>query len=274
MPLVVNAAEQDGMHRWTAASCTCDLADENDELLVSTCNLLREAYGENELVAALENLDSDVGELFDLQALLLGFRAGLPNPAAESTKPKSLRNSRSEAAEMVARGGLKDVYEVECPTHPQEGKPNANIPFPGFDGWGLLLEDAGYYLVLIQVKASDEPACPPAVAEELAQECTEIPKDLGKLSRAIAIMAERLKETEYFGKLVLMLQGLSHGEIPPMRIAPVIVRGIVNGCLGDLAPVRARSAELSPAAALGLVITIGVDLSEFGQKVMNMARAA
>lgn len=274
MPLVVDAAEQDGEHRWTAASCPCNLTDDTDQLLVGTSTLVREAYGENELLAAMENIDPDVAQLFDLEAIREGFRVGLPNPGLESDRPKSLRNSRSESAEMVARGALKEIYDVECPTHPQQGKPNANIPFPGFDGWGLMLEAQGHSLVLIQVKASDQRTSPPDVAEELADECAAIPKELGKLSRAIAIMATTLKGTEYFGTLVSMLQRVGRAQLPSMRIAPVIIRGTFPGSLDDLAPVRARSAELSPAAAIGLVVTIGVDLLGFGERVMNMARAS
>jgi hypothetical protein len=282
VPFVIQENEIDGEHRWAVATCGCDLTDDGDALLQATVTLVREAYGENELLAAadpdfLANVDPLVAGTFDLDAIRSGFRLGLPDPEKENLTKKQpwLRNYRSETTEMVARGVLKTAHHVDFPSHPQRGKANANQPFLGFDGWGLLsLEGTAAKLVLVQVKGTDDTACPPSEARKLAQECKDVPRDLGKLARAISVLAVNLKGTKEGVTLLQMLEQLGKGILPPMAVAPVIIRGITPANGDDLQPIRQVVGEFLPACARGVTVSINVALTEFGERVMTLARAA
>ena len=273
--------EPDGDHHWCALECECHLTDD-DPLLVDMAKLVREAYGEQELLGELESIeklepDPLVADRFDLSAVLAGFRFGLPDPEEEKStkKARHLHNYRSEAAEMVSRGALAELHGVKFPAHPQKGKVNANQPQLGFDGWGISgSAPDDFILVLIQTKATDSKRCPPEEASKLASECCAVPRDKKKLCRALTVLALQLKNTEMFLPLVALLARLGRNEAIPMIVAPVIVRGVVKGCLEDLTPVRKEKANFSPAVARGLVITLGVELTAFGERVMTLARAA
>src|SRR5690606_5588028 len=116
-----------------------------------------------------------------------GFRSSLPNPQDEATKPKNLRTYRSETAEFFAREVLRMVSDVTTPPTLHACKGNALQPLLGYDGWGISGMAAGDpRLVLIQVKGSDEAKSPPAVVNELLEECSRIPLEHNKLCRALS----------------------------------------------------------------------------------------
>jgi hypothetical protein len=282
VPFIILESEIDGAHCWAVATCACDLGDDQDPLIQTTVQLVREAYGEDELLAAadtdfLAKIDPTVAETFDLDAIKAGFRLGLPDPDQENKTGKKpwLRNYRSESTEMVARGVLKKAHGVDFPSHPQRGKVNSNQPFLGFDGWGLLITPGSDpRLVLVQVKATDDTSCPPAEAKKLAAECKEVPRDTGKLSRAIAVLAVNLKGTREGVVLLKMLEDLGKGNLPSMAVAPVVIRGVTTGVMADIEPVREIVDEFTPACARGVVVSINAPLTDFGERVMTLARAA
>jgi hypothetical protein len=278
-PFKVAQIEVDGDHHWGVATGECDLTSDDDPLLLAISSLVREAYGEDELLAAVQEallieVDPAVAEAFDLAGIRASFRLGLPDPEAERTKPGALRSYRSEAAEFVARRALADAFSILIPTHPQRGKVNSNQPFLGFDGWGLMDTSGFFVLVLIQVKGTDQRACPPAEAHKLAAECAAIPRDIGKLARALSVMAVNLRNTPFLLPLAKMLAGLRQMNLPPMVVAPVVVRGLTLGDIGDLSPIREAVDSYNPAGTRALAVTIGVNLTEFGKRIMDMARAA
>src|SRR6266576_805191 len=157
MVFTVLERHQDEDHRWAVLGCTCDPGDNADPLLVVTVAGVREAYGEAELRAIAEP-DPLVANTYDLTAILAAFRRSLPDPTAEGAKPLSLRNYRSETAEVVARHALTAAFGVDFPASPQLGKTNPNQPILGFDGWGLLsLADGGWAFVLVLVKGTEDP---------------------------------------------------------------------------------------------------------------------
>lgn len=285
MNFPVIAKENDDEHTWTLVQCSCDLTDDADALLQGTIKLVRDAYGESLLLAELSGqpnlaaLEADplVGDTFDLDAVLSAFRSGLPDPAEEKAggKPMHLRNYRSEATEILTRGALSEVHGIQFPAHPQLGKVNANQPQLGFDGWGIVGNSQdGYSLVLIQVKATDAKKCPSPEATKLALECRNVPREKDKLCRALSVLSLQLKGTDFFLPLVAMLQKLGRNEEIGMMVAPVIVRGVNTACLGCIDPVRLDRSNFTPATAHGVVIGLSVDLTEFGDRVMSLARVA
>jgi hypothetical protein len=242
--------------------------------------MVREAYGESIVVAVatneLANVDPGVADAFDLDAIKAGFRLGLPDPEEEKKggKPPALRNYRSESTEMVARGALAKIHGIAFPAHPQLGKANPNQPFLGFDGWGLLATDDGLVLTLVQVKGTDHESSPSPEAHRLAEECKAVPRDVGKLARAISLLVVNVVGQPEKQALVRMLAQLGRGELPKMVVAPVVVRGLTLAEMADLQPVRQASPEYAPAVGRGLAVSIGVHLTEFGERVMKLARAA
>lgn len=71
-----------------------------------------------------------------------------------------------------------------------------------------------------------------------------------------------------------MLETLGAGGVPPLGVAPVVVRGTVEAQLKDLEPVRSAAPALAPLKLFGISISVGADLLEFGRVVTKRARAA
>lgn len=177
-----------GRHRWLVSRCAVDLDVNSDAILSAIVLRARQSYGE-QVVDSVPEPDSGVAELFDLGAVRMAIRAGMPDPALELGKRPSLRNYRSEATELIAQEILANVYQVLFPASAQAIKGNANQPVLGFDGWGLLdLDDGTVALVLVQVKGSDQDRRPPDVAQALSDECCRVPREPAKLCRALTAM--------------------------------------------------------------------------------------
>lgn len=277
MPYVIAHNEEENGHRWAVATTTCDLDDQNDALIAETVALVRTSYGELEIMRdALAVMATEIEEgVFSTEHLLAAIRSGLPDPAAEGAKPPALTTYRSQTAEMVAKAALAVAYQFEYPAAPQEGAPNPNQPILGFDGWGLLRRpDDTYIFVLIQVKATDENNSPPREAGNLATECCRIPRDVSALCRALCVLVRLLRNSPLALVLLRMLETLGSNNLPPMHVAPVIVRGVTTGQIGDLQPVRDVTANIAPATVRGMVVSIGVPLARFGEIVMQKAREA
>jgi hypothetical protein len=267
----------DGHHRWATVEFDCVLDDVEDELIAEMVSLIREGYGEADVLAALQP-DDDVGLTFDLEAVKKAFRRGLPDPEVEieGKKKPHLTNYRSETLEFVARHALREAHMINFPVHPQRGKLNVNQPILGFDGWGLFgsAED-GFKLVLIQVKGTDEKRVPPREAGKLAKECARVPTSVDEVCRALSVMIVNLSSGPELHAIGAMLESLAEVEtLPSMLIAPVVVRGIQPASNADLSPVRAVAVEIEPRGMRGLSVRIGVDLTAFGREVMTRARAA
>lgn len=114
--------------------------------------------------------------------------------------------------------------------------------------------------------------CPPAEAHKLAAECRKIPRDRSALSRGLCVLVQLLTEEGMIAAVLRMLELIGNGELPPMHIAPAIVRGTSTGALDDLRPVRDVSADFVPHSVRGIVVMIGLPLAEFGESVMRKAR--
>jgi hypothetical protein len=260
-------------HRWTAAQAATNLSQSEDPTVVGVAKELRVAYGEDRVLDRLDELiDSGVALRFDTAALLRGFRGGLPDSAAERGKPAALRNSRSEPAEMVARLALREIAGVQFPVGGQLTKGNPNQPVLGFDAWGVAKEGAGATLVLVQVKATDDPARPPGPSAELAVECQRAGGQRDRILRALgALAAAGALEQDLLLAILALLEAIGNGQPPSIRIAPVFVRGRVAAHIDDLAEIRAAP----PAEPVhGLSVGVGAPLSDFGEAVLRYARGS
>lgn len=269
--------EYDGSHKWAVIDAKCDLCSDDDNVVLDTVDLLRDSYGESDILSDAQSLcdDDSIGMTFNNEHLKAAIRRSLPDPAAEGNKPPHLANYRAEPAELVARRSIQHAFGVSYPTCPQKGKTNPNQPILGFDGWGIIKnEEDAHALVLLQVKATDEAKSPPSQASVLVTECRSASVDTDKLCRALTVMALALSGTDWQPILLKMLERLGEGLLPHLRVAPAIVRGICTGCIEDLRPCRDAVSEFSPAIAMGTVTHLGVDLSDFGKRVAEIARAA
>jgi hypothetical protein len=263
----------DGRHRWLVINGSCTPSDADDPLVMRMITSVRRAYREDEILALAEP-DPSVGQQFNLDAIRRAIRAGLPAPESEGSKPPQLRNSRSEASELIARDLLQERCGVRFPASPQAAKLNANQPILGFDGWGFTQDSEGRpVLTLVLVKATDQDKSPPDVADDLAVECTEAALDISAICRALSVLAILLAGTDD-AQVVLSLLELAgiHASIP-LILGPTILRGLTTAKLSDMAPLRALS-ETHPASFVGLVVSIGADLGDFGSIVFKGARAA
>ncbi len=260
-------------HCWATARCTPDLGNASDVFLTAVVLGIRDSYGERDVMIAVA--DASVGPLvLDASAIQAAFRMGLPDPAIEGKKPSQLTNYRSETTEVIARIALAEAHSVAFPSSPQQGKTNPNQPVLGFDGWGFLtLPDSSTAFVLVQVKGTESGDRPPGEAKVLAAECERVPKSKSQLCRALSILATRLQGGDR-DRVLRMLEQLGRGEIPPLAVAPVIVRGTFDADFDDLSPVQSSCSNYSPAVARGLVVSVGAELDAVGFEAMNRARAA
>ena len=277
MAFIVDHVDASGEHQWAVIHCSCDLTAKDDELVIQTVAAVREAYGEDRLLAqaAIPDPDPDVGHLFDLDAIRRAIRRGLPDPEVEKDKIPHLANYRSEAAEMVAKGALVAAYGIAFPVAPQRGKPNANQPILGFDHWGVLSSGTEHTLALVQVKGTHDDKVPPAVAEVLATECKRVPTQVDEICRTLTVLASGLEGHQLQDAIFFMLEEIGNGGLPKLVVAPVVVRG--GGTVShadDLQPCREACGDFAPASGRGATVSIGVSLTDFGRTVMEAARAA
>ena len=274
---VRETGSEDG-HSWAVVDCTCSLTDE-DPVVSGIAQLIRDCYGEKEILDRAERYnavspDPGVEQTFDLRALKNAVRMGLPNPDEEGDKPPQLRTYRSETAEMVARSALETAYGFEFPPAPQAGKTNANQPILGFDGWALeRLNAEDYAFVLTQVKGTDQNKYPPDQADVLVDECRRITDERGKLARSFTVIVQLLeKDSALEGIVIKMLEKLGRGSSPVLLVAPAIIRGTTASEMKDLEPLRNAAASL-PVKSRCVSVSVGVSLNDFGEYVMNQARA-
>lgn len=274
---VTDRLDEDG-HRWAAVRCTCDLSAQNDDLIKATSELVRLAYGEDTILDLWANLEPDptVSETYDIEHLVGGFRLGLPNPAEETGGIEHMANYRSESTEMLARSALAIAYDaLQFLVAPQAGKLNPNKPVLGFDGWALLDDKKfGVAIVLVQVKGTKDTDCPPRESDTLAEECKAAPTRLGVISRMLTIMARSVDDTSVRATLLRMLAGLGKGKLPSIVVAPVLIRSAGKEAIGDLQPIIDVRADFAPVIGHGVSVLLGVNLNEFGRRVMDAARAA
>ena len=271
--------EADG-HRWAVVDCACSLNAE-DPVITAIVDLVRTSYGESEIVKRAERWneitpDPAVEETFDLDALRNAVRLGMPDPNEEKNKPAQLTNYRSESAEMVARSALAVAYGLVFPPAPQVGKANPNQPILGFDGWALeKLDGEKYAFVLTQVKGTDQAKCPPDEAKTLVEECKRVAHQTGKVARALSMIVLLLEPESEMGKaLIGMLELIGQGTLPPLLVAPAIVRGTTSADMGDLVPLRNAASTFMPAKSRCVTVSLGTALGPFGEYVMEQARAS
>lgn len=275
MPFTVQEVDHQDPHRWAVVQCTCDLSNDNDPFLIRIIEMIREAYGEHTLIAAALALvpDPSVQQRFNTDALRKAVRLGMPEPSSEAAKRPHLTNYRSETTEIIARGALAESYKIEFPYSPQAGKPNANMPVLGFDGWGILTdEQLKASLVLVQVKGTEDVTRPPAEAEKLIEECKKVPRQVNPICRALSALVNGLHGSPLQPILLKMLETLGDGGLPNIIVAPVIVRGTTPSHKDDLTSLRDASAEYIPAKGYGVTVSIGVSLTDFGHRAMSFAR--
>jgi hypothetical protein len=91
MPYTIQQIERDGEHQWAVLSCSCNLLDANDLLLLDTVALVRRSYGEDAVVQDAQDVMADeiVGGTFSLDHLITAIRMGMPDPDAEGNKPRN-----------------------------------------------------------------------------------------------------------------------------------------------------------------------------------------
>lgn len=271
----------DDDHLWAVVLESCDLDVEGDGMLRHAVAAIRAAYGEQEILDLAENEPfltvpdpaEGIGG-FQTDHLLNAFRSSLPDPSAEGKKPAHLTNYRSETTEIIAREGLSAVFDMATPPALHATKGNRNQPILGFDGWSVMNQSNGELaLVLIQVKGTDDSDRPPSQAANLIVECGKVTAEVGKLKGFLVACALRCKGTEYCTPLLNMLVELERTEkVANLMVAPVIIRGLVTADLEDLKSLREATGTFGHAKARGMSLSIGVDLNEFGRKVMDAAR--
>jgi hypothetical protein len=166
------------------------------------------------------------------------------------------------------------AHGIEFPTSPQRGKTNANQPVLGFDGWGFLrFSGDEYALVLMQVKTTDDVKRPPGESQKLAGECKRVPHEKNAMCRALSVIALLLKDTPFVSIALNMLESLGRNSMPQIVVAPAIIRGNVKADITDLGPVRNVVSQLVQIAGRGLTLSLGVNLADFGRRVVNKAKA-
>ena len=273
MPFTLVAAVEEPPHHWRVLQGAADPSDPTDPVVALIAAELRAAYGETHVLDRVAQLEADpsVAQRFDTEAIIAAIREGLPDASAEQKKPAPLRNYRSETGEMVARVALRKQAGVAFPVAGQLTKGNANQPILGFDGWGLLRAGQDSRLVLVQVKCTDDPRRPPGEATRLHAECQRAPDERGKIARALTALAAIVTDQDLLVGVVRMLQLLGNGTIPPIVVAPVIVRGEVASTVEDLGMLRAAPPH---ARVVGTSVGVGAELDSFGRAVVTKAGAA
>lgn len=264
--------QPDGIHLWGVVNLTCDLANQDDQLVIKAAQALQNAYGVDELIQLAQTItpDPEVAAAFDLSKLKKGILLGLPDPKQEGNKPPALANFRSEPAEVVGRHIASHFFKFDLPPANQATKGNANQPILGVDGWGFKTVPSPAF-VMIQVKASDEKASPPQVVDQLCGECQASVTDRSIISRTLAICATRSTGTPYEEPILQMLEQLGDNIMPSLIACAIVVRGMHEPAHSDLTPIRDIAPNLN-VPSYGLSVAIGADLPAFGKLVMDKAR--
>lgn len=274
-------AEDAEGHRWAVVKETCDVSNDDDALLVHAVEIIRKAYGEDEIRRIAEEAAISLPEpaeglagSFDTEVIMAAFRKSIPDPDGEGRKPAQLANYRSETAELIARAALAKVYGFEIPPALHATKPNRVQPILGFDGWTVALTSpAGLSLVLIQVKGTDDLKRPPGEADKLVVECSKAVTDKAKLNDFLMACVVRCQGTEYAAMLLGMVSELeTAGIIANTLLSPVIVRGKVEADLDDLQSLRDATISYMHAKARGMTLSLGAELNAFGRAAMERAR--
>ncbi|MAP67952.1 MAG: hypothetical protein CL952_00305 [Erythrobacteraceae bacterium] len=271
----------DDDHLWAVVVESCNLDVDHDGMLRHAVDAIRAAYGEQEIRDLVENEPllnmPDPAEGisgFETGHLINAFRSSLPDPVAEGQKPVHLTNYRSETTEIIAREGLSAVFGMATPPALHATKGNRNQPILGFDGWSVMNESSGELaLVLIQVKGTDDKDRPPSQAAKLIVECGKVTTEIGKLKGFLVACALRCKGTEFCTPLLNMLVELEKTEmVTNLKVAPVIIRGLMTADLEDLKSLREATSTFGHAKTRGMSLSIGADLNDFGRMAMNAAR--
>jgi phosphatidylglycerophosphatase A len=78
MPYTIQQIERDGEHQWAVLSCSCNLVDANDLLILDTVALVRRSYGEDAVVQDAQDVMADeiVGGTFSLDHLITAAQNG------------------------------------------------------------------------------------------------------------------------------------------------------------------------------------------------------
>jgi hypothetical protein len=271
----INSTNIGQNYSWTVIHCSCDLDNEQDQLISNCVTAVRQAYGENFVKMAALNPDPYVAKTFNLENILKAFKLGLPNPIEEGNKPEQLKNYRSESLEVLARLALSFAHQIEFPVHPQIGKTNPNQPILGFDGWGIKgSEKEGYTFVLVQVKGTDDPDRPPKEANVLAGECIAIPQQRDAICRALSVLTVIFRGLPEASIFLSMMDNIGDGKSIKLGIAPAVIRGHIIAENADLDSIRAACDKILPIKGYGIALSIGVKLNQFGEKVMSLARAS
>lgn len=269
-------------HHWAVVKETCDLAREDDALLRHAVEVIRQAYGEDEIRRIVEQasiVPPDPAEglvaSFDTDTIMAAFRKTIPDPDREGDKPAQLTNYRSETAELIARAALAKVYGFETPPALHAAKPNRVQPILGFDGWTVAMtRPAGLSLVLIQVKGTEDVRRPPGEAAKLVIECGKAVTDKAKLNDFLMACVVRCQGTEYAAMLLGMVAELeTQGRIANTLLSPVIIRGKVEADLSDLQTLRDATISYLHAKARGMTLSLGAELNAFGRAAMERARS-
>lgn len=273
MDLAITESIKQDPHLWFVSVNEADITNNADPLVSHMIQAVRDAYGEQIILNQVIVINEDVGETFDVQSIIKGFRLGIPDPSSEEKKPKQLRNYRSEAAEFFAREALRILHQVITPLPLQACKGNAIQPLLGFDGWGILqLPDESTALVLMQVKGSDDQDSPPGVCAELVDECKKVKFSSKEIAHSISACLILVQGTDIAVHLLKMLGQLGKGKLPPLVISPVIVRGNITPKLSDIQPLLDISHEFLPAIGRGISIGIGIELEQFGRHLFTEAQ--
>jgi hypothetical protein len=271
----------DDDHLWAVVLEACDLDVVDDGMLRHAVDAIRKAYGEleirdlaeNEPLLSVPDPADGIGG-FETDHLINAFRSSLPDPEAEGEKPTHLTNYRSETTEIIAREALSVVFDMATPPALHATKGNRNQPILGFDGWSVMnLSTGEVALVLIQVKGTDDTKRPPSQAEKLLVECGKATTEVGKLKGFLVACALRCKGTDFCEPLLNMLVELEKtSKVANLRVAPVIIRGLVAADIEDLKSLREAKTTFGHAKARGMSLSIGANLNDFGRKAMDAAR--
>lgn len=273
MDLIRDQKIVENFHEWTVLNINLQTFNEND-LIEELAKDVLDAYGYEEFIKKIEYVDSKSDSTFDLDAISKAFLKTLPNPVVEYSKPKQLRNYRSETTEIVSRKIMQKEYKIIFPVSSQKDKLNTNQPILGYDGWGLICEDEEHInLALLIVKGSEENASPPKVVTNLANECNSARIEEDKLLRVLINLCFKLDDQPILEILVRLIQNIYNNIPQSIYIAPILIRGLFKASISDLNPVRnVFLPEENKFFARGIAASLGIELTELGEKVMLKVR--
>ena len=271
---VIEIIENPSEHHWSLLSVKSGL-DPSCTFFSEMIQEVKDVYGESSIISMAEDLEAtDTQISFDQTKIKNALKLGLPDPSVEGSKPQQLTNYRSEAAELLARKALVASYNILFPVAAQTVKGNANQPILGFDGWGLLeYSDGSFGLVLVQVKGSDENKRPPKVIDELLDESKKTKLQITSMVRALVTLIHLIKDEVLKRVLLKMIEEIGDQRLPPIIVAPVLIRGKLDSSFDDLIDLIKNALDFEPAKSRGATASIGQNLSEFGFELFTQARS-